>query len=410
MKYGLIGEHLGHSFSKVIHEKIGDYVYEIKEIEPENVESFIKKREFMGINVTIPYKEKVIPMLDYVDNNAKKIGAVNTVVNKDGELYGYNTDYSGMRALVLRVGAELEGKKVLIIGTGGTSKTARAVVTDMGAKEIIFVSNVKVDGALSYEEVYAFHTDVDVIFNTSPVGMYPKNNATPIDLKKFPRLTALIDVVYNPIKTKLVREAQALGIRAEGGLYMLGAQAVYAYEHFTGKTVDKSLCDDIYSDVIKEKNNIILVGMPSSGKTSVGTKIAQMTGKQFIDTDDEIVKAEGTDIPTIFADKGEGYFRDLEAKIVEDVSKLNGFVIATGGGAILREANVDFLKQNGKIYFLDRSLSKLMPTEDRPLSRDREAIEKRYNERYGIYKSVADVIINGDGTVDEVAELLYKEL
>ena len=410
MKYGLIGEHLGHSFSKVIHEKIGDYVYEIKEIEPENVESFIKKREFMGINVTIPYKEKVIPMLDYVDNNAKKIGAVNTVVNKDGELYGYNTDYSGMRALVLRVGAEIEGKKVLIIGTGGTSKTARAVVTDMGAKEIIFVSNVKVDGALSYEEVYAFHTDVDVIFNTSPVGMYPKNNATPIDLKKFPRLTALIDVVYNPIKTKLVREAQALGIRAEGGLYMLGAQAVYAYEHFTGKTVDKSLCDDIYSDVIKEKNNIILVGMPSSGKTSVGTKIAQMTGKQFIDTDDEIVKAEGTDIPTIFADKGEGYFRDLEAKIVEDVSKLNGFVIATGGGAILREANVDFLKQNGKIYFLDRSLSKLMPTEDRPLSRDREAIEKRYNERYGIYKSVADVIINGDGTVDEVAELLYKEL
>ena len=410
MKYGLIGEHLGHSFSKVIHEKIGDYVYEIKEIEPENVESFIKEREFMGINVTIPYKEKVIPMLDYVDNNAKKIGAVNTVVNKDGELYGYNTDYSGMRALVLRVGAEIEGKKVLIIGTGGTSKTARAVVTDMGAKEIIFVSNVKVDGALSYEEVYAFHTDVDVIFNTSPVGMYPKNNATPIDLKKFPRLTALIDVVYNPIKTKLVREAQALGIRAEGGLYMLGAQAVYAYEHFTGKTVDKSLCDDIYSDVIKEKNNIILVGMPSSGKTSVGTKIAQMTGKQFIDTDDEIVKAEGTDIPTIFADKGEGYFRDLEAKIVEDVSKLNGFVIATGGGAILREANVDFLKQNGKIYFLDRSLSKLMPTEDRPLSRDREAIEKRYNERYGIYKSVADVIINGDGTVDEVAELLYKEL
>ena len=410
MKYGLIGEHLGHSYSKVIHEKIGDYVYEIKEIEPENVESFIKKREFMGINVTIPYKEKVIPMLDYVDNNAKKIGAVNTVVNKDGELYGYNTDYSGMRALVLRVGAEIEGKKVLIIGTGGTSKTARAVVTDMGAKEIILVSNVKVDGALSYEEVYAFHTDVDVIFNTSPVGMYPKNNATPIDLKKFPRLTALIDVVYNPIKTKLVREAQALGIRAEGGLYMLGAQAVYAYEHFTGKTVDKSLCDDIYSDVIKEKNNIILVGMPSSGKTSVGTKIAQMTGKQFIDTDDEIVKAEGTDIPTIFADKGEGYFRDLEAKIVEDVSKLNGFVIATGGGAILREANVDFLKQNGKIYFLDRSLSKLMPTEDRPLSRDREAIEKRYNERYGIYKSVADVIINGDGTVDEVAELLYKEL
>lgn len=410
MKYGLIGEHLGHSFSKVIHEKIGDYVYEIKEIEPENVEPFMKKREFVGINVTIPYKEKVIPMLDYVDENAKKIGAVNTVVNKDGKLYGYNTDYSGMRALVLRVGAEIEDKKVLIIGTGGTSKTAKAVVTDMGAREIIFVSNIKVDGALSYEEVYAFHTDVDVIFNTSPVGMYPKNNATPIDVKKFPKLTALIDVVYNPIKTKLVREAQALGIKAEGGLYMLGAQAVYAYEHFSGKSVDKSLCDIIYNDVIKDKNNIILVGMPSSGKTSVGTKIASLTGKQFIDTDVEIVKTEGTDIPTIFATKGEAYFRNSEAKIIEDVSKLNGFVIATGGGAVLRKANVDNLKQNGKIYFLDRSLSKLMPTEDRPLSRDREAIEKRYNERYHIYRGVADVIVNGDGTVDEVAELLYKEL
>lgn len=410
MKYGLIGEHLGHSFSKVIHEKIGDYVYEIKEIEPQNVEGFIKAREFMGINVTIPYKEKVIPMLDYVDENARKIGAVNTVVNKDGKLYGYNTDYSGMRALVLRVGAEINGKKVLIIGTGGTSKTAKAVVTDMGARQIIFVSNIEVDGALSYEEVYAFHTDVDVIFNTSPVGMYPKNNATPIDLSKFPKLTALIDVVYNPIKTKLVRQAQALGIKAEGGLYMLGAQAVYAYEHFSGNTVDKSLCDQIYNDVIKEKNNIILVGMPASGKSTVGKRLATLTGKQFIDTDEEIVKAEGTDIPTIFATKGEAYFRDLEAKTIEEVSKLNGFVIATGGGAILRESNVDNLKQNGKIYFLDRSLDKLIPTEDRPLSSSREAIEKRYNERYHIYRGVADVIINGDSTVDEVANELYKIL
>ena len=231
MKYGLIGEHLGHSFSKAIHEKIGDYVYEIKEIEPENVAEFIAKREFNAINVTIPYKEKVIPMLDYVDDSARKIGAVNTVVNRGGKLYGYNTDYSGMRALVMRVGAEIEGKKVLIIGTGGTSKTAKAVVTDMGAKEIIFVSNVEVAGAFSYDEVYKNHTDVDVIFNTSPVGMYPKNEGCPIDLAKFPRVIALIDVVYNPIRTTLVSRAKEMGIKAEGGLYMLGAQAVYAYEH-----------------------------------------------------------------------------------------------------------------------------------------------------------------------------------
>ena len=391
MKYGLIGEHLGHSFSKAIHEKIGDYVYEIKEIEPDKVEEFMRARDFFGINVTIPYKEKVIPMLDYIDENAKKIGAVNTVV-------------------VLRVGAEIEGKQVLMIGTGGTSNTARAVVSDLGAKEIIFVSNIEAPGALFYEEVYKNHTDVDVIFNTSPVGMYPKNNTCPIDLDKFPRLTALIDVVYNPIKTKLVRSAQARGIKAEGGLYMLGAQAVYAYEHFSGNKATRELCDSVYNDVIKEKSNIILIGMPASGKSTVGKKLAELTGKQFVDTDLEIIKEEGTEISEIFATKGEAYFRDLEAKIVEEVSKLNGYVIATGGGAILREENRDNLKQNGKIYFLDRSLELLVPTSDRPLSSDRASIEKRYNERYNIYCQACDVRVDGDGTVDEVSELIYKEL
>ncbi|MBO5091408.1 MAG: shikimate dehydrogenase [Clostridia bacterium] len=410
MKYGLIGEHLGHSFSKEIHEKIGDYVYEIKEIEPDKVESFMLERDFLGINVTIPYKEKVIPMLDYIDDSAKKIGAVNTVVNRNGKLYGYNTDYSGMRALVLRVGAEIKGKKVLIIGTGGTSKTARAVVGDLGAKEIIFVSNIEVNGALSYEEVYKSHTDVDVIFNTSPVGMYPRNNACPIDLDNFPNLTALIDVVYNPIKTKLVREARKRGIKAEGGLYMLGAQAVYEYEHFSGNKATKELCDSVYNDIIKEKSNIVLIGMPASGKSTVGKRLAELTGKCFIDTDLEIVKTEGTEIPEIFATKGEAYFRNLEAKIVEEVSKLNGYVIATGGGAILREENRDNLKQNGKVYFLDRDLELLAPTSDRPLSSDRASIEKRYNERYDIYCQACDVRVDGNGTVDEVSELIYKEL
>ncbi len=409
MKFGLIGEHLGHSFSKAIHEKIGGYVYEIKEIEPQKVEAFFKERDFVGVNVTIPYKEKVIPMLDFIDEHAKKIGAVNTVINKNGKIYGYNTDYMGLKSLVLRTGTEIEGKKVLVIGTGGTSKTARAVIGDMGAKEILFVSHRKTDTALKYEEVYAFHTDVDVIFNTSPVGMYPNNDTSPIDLTRFPKLTAVIDVVYNPIKTKLVKEAQALGIKASAGLYMLSAQAVYAYELFSGNEATKELCDSIFKSVIKEKSNIILVGMPSSGKTSVGKRLATLTGKQFVDTDDELVKREGVDIPTIFANNGEGYFRDLESKTIEDVSKLNGLVIATGGGAVLRNTNVDSLKQNGKIYFIDRSLENLMPTEDRPLSSTREAIEKRYNERYQIYKESADVIVNGDGSVNEVAEEIYKE-
>lgn len=409
MKYGLIGEHLTHSFSKVIHEQIGDYVYEIKEIEPENVQAFIESKDFLGINVTIPYKETVIPYLDYVDKDALSIGAVNTVVNRDGKLYGYNTDYSGMLALVDRVGLSVDGKKVLIIGTGGTSKTATAVVKDLGAKEIIYVSNIEVPGAYSYDEVYNSHTDAQIIFNTSPVGMYPKNQGMPIDLTKFKDLEGVIDVVYNPIRTNLVLKAKELGVKSEGGLYMLGAQAVYAYEHFSGNKVDKSLCDKIYDSVIKSKDNIALIGMPASGKSSVGRVLAEMTGKTLVDTDEEIVKRAGMDIPTIFKEYGEEHFRQLESQVIGDFAKQNGLIISTGGGAILKKENVTLLKQNATVYFLDRSLDLLVPTEDRPLSSNREAITKRYNERYSIYLASADKRIEGDGTVDEVAKIIYED-
>ena len=408
MKYGLIGEHLGHSFSKVIHEKIGDYVYEIKEIEPENVEEFIAKREFCAINVTIPYKEKVMPMLDCIDKKAQKIGAVNTVVNRGGKLYGYNTDYDGMSALIKKVGAEINGKKVLIVGTGGTSKTANAVLSDLGAKEIIFVSYRAVNGAISYDELYKSHTDIEVIFNTSPVGMYPNNYNSPLDIDKFPKLSAVIDAVYNPLRTQLVMSAKNLGLKSEGGLYMLVSQAVYAYEHFMDRKISKEIIDEIYSDILNEKSNIVLIGMPSSGKTTVGKLLASKTGKKFIDTDEEISKKYG-DIPTIFSEKGEAYFRDLEAKTVEEVSKLNGMIIATGGGAILRESNAKALKQNGTLYFIDRDPELLIPTSDRPLASDREAVMKRYNERYEIYKKSADCQIDGNGTPGEVADLILKE-
>ena len=409
MKYGLIGEHLGHSFSKVIHEKIGDYVYEIKEIEPQNVEAFMKEREFMGINVTIPYKELVIPTLDYIDDSAKKIGAVNTVVNKDGKLWGYNTDYDGMLSLINKVGAKINGKKILIIGTGGTSKTVTAVVKDLGAREIVYLSHSQKNGTVSLDELYQCHTDVDVIFNTSPVGMYPNNYNKPIDIKKFPKAKSLIDAVYNPLRTELVSDAQRQGLKSEGGLYMLCAQAIFAYEYFTGKKAENGITDKIYKDLVKEKSNIVLVGMPSCGKTTVGKELSLKTGKEFIDTDDEIVKAEGCDIPALFREKGESYFRDLEAKIVEDVSKLNGKIIATGGGAILRQSNVQALKQNGRVYFLDRDLENLMPTSDRPLASDREAITKRYNERYEIYKKVADQRVDSNVTPSEVAEMILKD-
>ena len=410
MKYGLIGEHLGHSFSKVIHEKIGDYVYEIKEIEPENVEKFIAAREFCAINVTIPYKEKVMPMLDYIDEKAKKIGAVNTVVNRGGKLYGYNTDYDGMTALVKKVGAEIDGKKVLIVGTGGTSKTAKAVTCDLGAKEIIFVSNAEASGAISYEELYKNHTDIEVIFNTSPVGMYPNNYNSPLDIDKFPKLSAVIDAVYNPLRTQLVMSAKNLGLKSEGGLYMLVSQAVYAYEHFMDKEISKEIVDEIYSEIVNEKSNIVLIGMPSSGKTTVGKLLAQELNRPFFDLDEEIVRVAGRTIPEIFATDGEVAFRDLETRVLRELfANQKGIVLATGGGAVLRDENVDFLRRNGKIYFIDRPLEDLMPTSDRPLASSREAICRRYEERYERYCQTADCHIDGKGSVEEVAARIRKD-
>lgn len=411
MKYGVIGEHLKHSFSKEIHAQIGDYQYEIKEIEPQKLEAFMKERDFLGINVTIPYKEKVIPMLDYVDPAALSIGAVNTVVNRGGKLYGYNTDYSGMKALALRIGLNIKGKKVLVIGTGGTSKTATRVLGDLGAKEIIYVSNISVPGAFTYEEVYAYHTDCEIIFNTSPVGMYPKNDGIPLDLDAFTRLEGILDVVYNPIKTNLVQRALAKGIPAESGLYMLGAQAVYASEHFFDKESSdvKELCDRVYSSVLSSKDNITLIGMPSSGKTTVGKELSYKTGKLFVDTDIEIVKKIGMPISEYFEKYGEDSFRQVEEEVIAEISSKNNQIIATGGGAVLRHDNVRRLKQNGLVYFIDRSLDKLCPTGDRPLSSNRAALQKRYDERYHIYKSECDVAIDGDGTVQEVAELIYKD-
>jgi len=409
MKYGVIGESLLHSFSPEIHAEIGDYPYEIVEIEPQNLEAFIKEKNFCGINVTIPYKERVIPMLDFVDPAALEIGAVNTIVNRNGKLYGYNTDYLGLKALVNRIGLEIKGKKVLVIGTGGTSKTATRVLRDMGAKELIFVSRRKEACAVTYDEMYAYHTDCEIIFNTSPVGMYPLNDGIPLKLEQFERLEGVLDVVYNPIRTRLVQRACELGVKAEGGLYMLSAQAVYASEHFFGGSVCNSLVDKVYKGVLRKKDNVVLIGMPCSGKTTVGKLLAEKTGKTFVDTDEEIVKEIGMSIAEYFEKYGESNFRELECRVIKKVSTQGNRIIATGGGAVLNGDNVRRLKQNGQLYFLDRSLELLCPTSDRPLSNNRADLEKRYNERYGVYLASADVRVDGDKSAQDVMEEIYKE-
>ncbi len=410
MKYGCIGEHLGHSFSKEIHNALAPYEYEICEVERNHLDIFMEKHDFLAINVTIPYKEMVIPHLYYVSDTAKEIGAVNTIVNRDGKLYGYNTDHFGMSALIKRMGLELSGKKVAVLGSGGTSKTACAVAKDMGASEIIKVSRSAKEGACTYEELYRDHENTEIIINTTPCGMFPHPYEMPIDLDRLPCVKGVVDAVYNPLRTLLVSEAKKRGICAEGGLFMLVAQAVRASEIFIDTKYSEKDTEKVYKKVLSEKENIVLCGMPGSGKSTVGALLAKELGRPFIDTDSLIIEQTGTEISDIFANQGEKVFRDIEEEIIrEKVLPISGAVIATGGGAILRENNVRALKQNGKLFFLDRPLMDLMPTDDRPLASTAEAIKKRYDERYELYKAVSDIRIDCDNLPEKIAEEIIKE-
>ena len=391
-KYGCIGKKLTHSFSKEIHARLADYKYELIELAEEEIQPFFEEKDFEAINVTIPYKQTVIPYLDEVSDIARRIGAVNTIVNRNGRLYGYNTDYYGMSALIDRVGADLRNKKVLILGTGGTSKTARVVADDMGAREILTVSRRKTEEYITYEEALAYHSDAEIIINTTPSGMYPDCESMPIDISGFDQLESVIDAVYNPIRTNLVLDALRRGIKAEGGLYMLVMQAVVAVEKFLDTKIEKDVADRVFVSVFAEKENIVLTGMPGSGKSTVGRSLA-IDGYEIIDTDAEVERRCGCTIKELIDTKGEKYFRDLETEVIRDVSAESGRIISTGGGAILREENVRCLRRNGRIFFLNAELSRLCATEDRPLSNTKEKLEGLYDERIDVYKATADAII-----------------
>lgn len=410
MKYGCIGEHLGHSFSKEIHNALAPYEYELCEIPRSEIDKFIEERNFSGINVTIPYKETVIGHLDWISEKAKSIGAVNTVVNRDGKLFGYNTDHYGMTELIKKLGLDLKNKKVAILGTGGTSKTAFAVAHDLGAVKIIRVSRSGKDGAITYDELYKKHSDTEIIINTTPLGMYPNTDGVPIDLDKLGAVEGVIDAVYNPLRTRLVSKAIEKGIKAEGGLYMLVAQAVRASEIFLDTEYPIGTTDKIYKKMLSSKENIVLIGMPGSGKTTVGKILAETLDRPLIDTDELIMERTGKQISDIFSEVGESGFRDIEEEVIrEKVLPLGGVIIATGGGAILRDSNVEALKQNGKLFFLDRPLESLIPTDDRPLASSADAIKKRYNERYGRYCEVSDIRIDSNCTAVDTANDVIRE-
>ena len=408
MTYGLIGEHLGHSFSKLIHEQLFDYNYDLQELTPSAVDAFMKGKNFRAINVTIPYKETVIPYLDEISDTARLVGAVNTVVNREGRLYGYNTDFGGMIAMLENAGISLADKNVLILGNGGTAKTALAVATHLGCAAVHRVSRRGGDGCLTYAEA-ATYNNTQIIINTTPCGMYPHLGESAIDLSPFPHLEGVVDAIYNPLRSHLLCEAAARGIPTVGGLYMLVAQAVLAAELFVNKTVGREQMQRLLASIVSQKQNIVLIGMPGCGKSTVGALLSKRLGRRLIDTDALIVEREGRSIPTIFEQSGEDAFRAAEAAVIRETAAEQGVIIAVGGGAVLRDDNVSLLKENGRLYFLDRPLEDLIPTDDRPLSSDRDALAKRYHERYGRYCDCCDCHITETSSPERTAGCIEEE-
>lgn len=397
--YGLIGRKLGHSYSPQIHSFLGDYEYNIYEMEEEGVKTFLEKREFDAINVTIPYKKTVIPFLDKIDDSAVKIGSVNTIVKEsDGTLTGYNTDYYGFTYMLKKGGIDVNGKKVLVLGDGGASVTVQSVIRDLGAKEIIVASLFT---ETNYDNLDP-HFDSDVIINATPVGMYPNNLETLVELDNFKNLTGVADVIYNPKRTQLILDAEKRGIKNISGLYMLAAQAKKAAEYFFNKEYEESIIDCIVEKLSFELTNIILVGMPGCGKTTVGTVLAEHYGRKLVDMDSLIAEKAGKPIPEIFEEQGEPGFRAIEAEVAREVGKEKELIISTGGGVIVTPENHDALRQNGTVIFINRDID-VLPKDGRPLSLKND-LHEMYEKRLPLYRKICHAEIDGNGTIEEVAK------
>lgn len=410
MEYGLIGNPLGHSYSKEIHARIGDYPYELRELAPDEVAPFFAARKFRAVNVTIPYKHVVLPMLDVVSPEARRIGAVNTVVNRGGKLYGYNTDHAGLCALLRRGKIPVRGGKVLVLGSGGTGRTACAAAETLGAREVLTVSRRPGPGQIGYGEALSRHADAEVLINATPVGMYPNVDASPVDPAAFPALAGAADAVYHPLRTEFVLRARERGVPAVGGLYMLAAQGVIASGLFFGREPEEALADRVYASVRAEKENVALIGMPTAGKTSVGRALAEALGRPLVDTDAEAEKKLGVSVAEYIRTAGEAAFRAVERQCVAEAALASGAIIATGGGAVLDPANVRALRRNSRVVFLDRPPELLAASADRPLSADPEALAARYRERYGLYLAAADLRVKNDRAVADACAAILADL
>lgn len=403
MRCGLLGEHLTHSYSPQIHALLGDYSYELFEVAPEKLGEFLQAGEFDGLNVTIPYKRAVIPYCAELSAAAREMGSVNTLLCRpDGTLYGDNTDLDGFRWLLARGGGIRPGEKALVLGTGGASQTVQAVLRAAGAEVAVLSRR----GESNYATLPR-HADARLVVNATPVGMYPNNGARLIDLAQLPQCRCVLDLIYNPARTRLLLDAAARGIRCENGLSMLVAQAKRAAELFTGRDISDAACTDILRRMEAQMHNLILVGMPGSGKTTVGSLLAVSLGRPFYDADGEIEKKLGCSIPAFFAQRGEAAFRAVETEVLAELGKRSGCVIATGGGCVTRGENYDLLHQNGEIIWLRRSLTEL-PVEGRPVSQSR-SLPELYREREPAYRRFADFCVENEAAPEAAVEII-KEL
>lgn len=393
MRCGLLGRKLGHSYSPAIHAMLADYAYTLYEKEPEELEDFVKHGDFHGMNVTIPYKKAVVPFCDLLDPLAEQLGSVNTLVRLgDGRLLGANTDTWGFDQMLGKVGISCEGKKALVLGSGGASATVQAILK-LADAEVVVISRTGED---NYDNLDR-HADAQILVNTTPVGMYPNNRVSPVDLDRLPNLQAVLDVVYNPARTQLILDAEARGIPCESGLYMLVAQAVQASELWTGQRISDETMERVWRTIGRSMQNVILIGMPGSGKSTVGKALAQKLNRPFVDADAEITARIG-DIPAYFAAHGEEAFRKVETEVLADLGKQSGLVIATGGGCVTRPENYASLHQNGEIIWLQRDLDKL-PTDGRPVSQ-RDGISAIYAARKPLYERFADKIADNNGPIE----------
>lgn len=406
MEYGLIGENLSHSFSKFIHSEFNLYNYNLYNLSENELDVVLKSKKFKGLNITIPYKKSVIKYCDVLDETVKKIGSANTLVIKNDRLKAYNTDYFGLKYTIDRSNIFLKNKKVMILGSGGTSLTARALAEDLGTSEIITVSR-SLNEKINYSNIYDYNF-VDVLINTTPVGMYPNNLCELVDISKFKNLSGVVDVIYNPLKSKLLMESKELKIPIAGGLPMLVAQAKASAEIFSGEKIDDSIIEKIIKKLCFKISNIVLVGMPGCGKTTLSKILSDKLSKKFVDTDQEIQKYFQEKISKIFEIYGEEKFREAETEIIKKYGKENNLILSTGGGAVVGSENYYSLKQNSRIYWIKRDLNKL-DTKNRPLSKNLNEIKKIYESRKLMYENFSDKIVFNNERLEDAAQKILED-